>query len=264
MSRQTNTESDNIFNTTTALTEKIKMITKGKLPNIPKEITIKGVQRKDKKRILLNESDDILMDLLQACIVSPDNMNVYDLLPFESKYLLYRLRVLTYGPSHTFKDACPHCKAINDVEMNLNDIPIIDIPDNFNLTFEIPPLPVSGISLTCKLLTEGEIKAINTQAKEIKDATGDNSVDVDLMWENRIVAINGNGSLAPIEKTQILDNLSDYDSEYFMEYYFQYAGNYGLQTKLHYKCDKCNKMVESNMPSIYTFFRPTIKINNIK
>ena len=167
--------------------------------------------------MLMSETDDILLSLLQYSIVSPKDFNVYNLLPFESKYLLYRLRVLTYGNEHTFKDKCPYCGAINDIEMNLNDIPINEVPDNFKLIFDIGPLPVSGVILK--------------KAKELRENTGNQSADVDLLWESRIIAINGNDKLAPIEITQFLDEMNDYDSEYFMEYYLAYEGNYGLQTK---------------------------------
>ena len=76
--------------------------------------------------------------------------------------------------------------------------------------------------------------------------------------------INGDSKIAPIEISQYLDNMNDYDSEYFMEYYVQKEGNYGLQTKLKFNCDNCGKFVESNMPSIYTFFRPKFTFDTIK
>lgn len=264
INKTTNTElkeqSNAIFTQSTPLTETVKMISRGLIPDIPEEIVLKAIQRKDKKKVLMSETDNILLSLLQTSIVSPQNFNVYNLLPFESEYLLYRLRVLTYGADHTFKDTCPYCGHTNDVEINLNDIPIKDIPDNFNIIFDIPPLPVSGAQLTCRLLNEGELATIRKQAVELKDGTNNKNVDIDIIWESRIVAINGDTSLAPIEITTFLDELSDYDSEYFMEYYTKYEGNYGLQTKLNYTCDSCSNKVSADMPNIRTFFRPTFKI----
>lgn len=250
---------NNVFNQQSALTEVVKMPSKGLIPNVPKEVTIRAIQRKDKKKILMSETDDILLSLLQSCIVAPTDFNVYNLLPFESEYLLYRLRILTYGPSNTFKHRCQFCGETNDVEMDLNAIPILELPDKFKTSFDIQ-LPVSGTILTCKLLTEGEKSTVNKQAKELKNATGNENIDMDMIWEARIVAINGNSKLAPIEKTQFLDEMNDYDSEYFMEYYLKYEGNYGLQSKLKYSCDKCGRVNESEMPSIYTFFRPTFTL----
>lgn len=257
-------QSTAVFSNSSAITETVHMPSKGLLNNVPKEIVIKAIQRKDKKKMLMSETDDVLLSLLQSSIVDPLDFNVYDLLPFEAEYLLYRLRILTYGAQHTFKSSCPHCGSLNEVEMNLNDIPVIEVPNSFNIIFDIPPLPVSGHQLKCKLLTEGERKIIRKKAKELVENTGNKAADIDMIWESRIVAINGNSKMAPIEVTQFLDELNDYDSEYFMEYYNAYEGNYGLQTQLHYACDNCNKKVEDEMPSIYTFFRPTIKIPTIK
>ena len=251
----------NIFSQKTALTEDVQMISRGILPNIPPTITIKALQRKDKKKVLMSNTDDVLLSLLQSCIVSPQNFNVYDLLPFESQYLLYRLRILTYGNENTFKEQCPYCGETNDITIDLNSIPIIDIPDNFKLTFDIT-LPISGDVLTCKLLTEGELAKIRKDSKDFTKNTGTD--DLDRIWESRIVAINGQNKLAPIEISQYLDEMADYDSEYFMEYYSRYAGNYGLQTKLNYMCDQCNRKVESEMPGIATFFRPEFKIDQFK
>ena len=252
-----------VFNQQSALTEVVKMPSKGLIPGVPKEVTIRAIQRKDKKKLLMSETDDVLLSLLQYSIVAPTDFNVYDLLPFESEYLLYRLRILTYGPNHTFKQTCRFCGDVNDVEMDLNSIPILELPNNFKLTFDIQ-LPVSGNILTCKLLTEGEKVTVNKQSKELQNATGDENVGIDMIWEARVIAINGNNKLAPIEKTQFLDEMNDYDSEYFMEYYSHYEGNYGLQSKLKFTCDKCGKVNESEMPSIYTFFRPTFTFPNFK
>ena len=196
--------------------------------------------------------------------MSPTDFNVYNLLPFESKYLLYRLRVLTYGSEHTFKDRCPSCGNINDIDVNLNDITVVEVPDDFSLIFDVPVLPITGTKIKCKLLTEGELKSLRKKADEIKKNTNNEMVDIDILWESRIVSINGKKDLAPIEITQYLDELPDYDSEYLMAYYDKYQGNYGLQTQLHYECDNCKTIVDSEMPSIYTFFRPTITFNNFK
>ena len=67
----------NIFSQKTALTEDVQMISRGILPNIPPTITIKALQRKDKKKVLMSNTDDVLLSLLQSCIVSPQNFNVY-------------------------------------------------------------------------------------------------------------------------------------------------------------------------------------------
>lgn len=264
MTKQSNSSLDlkqtanSIFNQNSPIVETVNMISKGIIPGIPKEITIRAIQRKDKKKILMSETDDVLLSLLQSAIISPTNFNVYDLLPFESEYLLYRLRILTYGSNHTFKHTCPHCGSTNDVEGDLNVIPIKDIPDDFTLIFNIS-LPVSGDIITCKLLNEGERIAVSKKGKELKENTNNLTAEIDVLWESRIISINEQ-QLAPIEITQYLDNLNDYDSEYLMEYYKQYEGNYGLQKTLYYNCDKCNKKLEFNMPSIYTFFRPTFEI----
>ena len=211
------TQANAVFSQASALTETVHLPSRGLLPGIPKKIVIKAIQRKDKKKMLMSETDDVLLSLLQYSIVSPENFNVYNLLPFESEYLLYRLRILTYGAQNTFKSRCTHCGEINEIEMNLNDIPVVEVPDNFNLVFDIPPLPVSGAQLKCKLLTEGERNTLSKKAKEVVESTGNKSADIDMLWESRIVAINGNTKLAPIEITQFLDELNDYDSEYFME-----------------------------------------------
>lgn len=254
---------NNVFNQQSALTEVVKMPSKGLIPGVPREVTIRAIQRKDKKKLLMSETNDVLLSLLQYSIVAPADFNVYDLLPFESEYLLYRLRILTYGPNHTFKQQCRFCGEVNDVEMDLNSIPVLELPSGFKMTFDIQ-LPVSGTILTCKLLTEGEKANINKQSKELQNATGNETAALDMIWEARIVAINGEKKLAPIEKTQFMDEMNDYDSEYFMEYYSKYEGNYGLQTKLKYTCDECGKSNESEMPSIYTFFRPTFTFPEFK
>ena len=254
-------QANDVFTQNSVLTATVNLPSNGKIKGIPKQVVIKAIQRKDKKKALLSDDDDILLSLLQACIISPENFNIYNLLPFEVEYLLYRLRILTYGSEHTFKDRCPHCGHTNEVNVDLNALEIVGADSNFEMIFEIPPLPVSGMRITCKLLTEGELKSINKTSQSLKNSIGNNSATIDLIWEKRIVGINGKTDLVPIEITQILDDLNDYDSEYMMEYYSAYSSKYGLQTKLHYICDECNESITSDMPNIYTFFRPKFKIN---
>lgn len=250
-----------LFNQTSALIETVQLPTRGLLPNVPKEITIRAIQRKDKKKILMSNADNIVIALLQECIVTPKDFNVYELLPFEINYLIYRLRILSYGSTNTFNETCPYCGGKNDVNVNLNDIPIIEVPDNFKTTFNIGPLPISQAIITCKLLSEGEVIEIAKQAKDFADVTGNKYANLDMLWESRIISINGVDKISPLEKTTFLDGLTDLDSEYLMEYYDAYNGNYGLQTKLHYICDHCKGEVNSDMPSIYSFFRPKFEIN---
>ena len=55
-----------VFTQSTALTETIKMPSKGLISGVPEEIVIKAIQRKDKKKILMSETDDVLLALLQS------------------------------------------------------------------------------------------------------------------------------------------------------------------------------------------------------
>lgn len=253
-------QSEQVFNSGNVIQETIKMISKGLIPNIPSEVTIRAILRKDKKKLLMTNPDDVLLALLQSSIVTPQNFNVYNLYPFESNYLLYRLRVLTYGNEHKYHEMCPHCRTDNEIEINLSEVPIVPVPDDFKPVFNIT-LPVSGKVLTCKLLNEGELISLRKKANELQEQTGNNSAFMDLLWETRIAAIDGNSKLAPIEKTQFLDNLIDYDNEFMMYQYDKEVGNYGLQTELTTTCDNCGRIFSSNIPSIYTFFRPTFEIN---
>ena len=257
------TQATDVFSASTAITETVNLPTRGLIKGVPEQIILKAIQRKDKKKLLMSETNNTLLSLLQSSIISPKDFNVYNLLPFEADYLLYRLRILTYGSDHTFKSKCPTCGFVNDVEYDLNDVECLPVPDDFSLTFNVPPLPISGVVITCKLLTEGDLVEINKVSDNLEKNTGNKSAYFDTLWETRIVAINGN-KLSPIETTQFLDELNDYDNEYLMEYYNVYSANYGLQTKLHFECDNCHNNVETKMPSIYTFFRPTIKIPPIK
>ena len=65
------------FQQNSPLVETVQMITRGLIPGVPKEVTIRAIQRKDKKKLLMGNVDDPLLSLLQECIVAPNNFNVY-------------------------------------------------------------------------------------------------------------------------------------------------------------------------------------------
>ena len=73
------------FEQSSPLVETVKMISRGLLPEIPKEITIRAIKRKDKKKILMGNIEDPLLALLQECIVAPTDFNVYNLLGIRFK-----------------------------------------------------------------------------------------------------------------------------------------------------------------------------------
>lgn len=252
-------ENKDIFSLKSAITDNVKMITKGLIPGVPKEVIIKPIQRKDKKKVLMNsKGEGIIMGLLQSSIVSPTDFDVYNLLPFETQYLLYRLRVLTYGDEYKYIENCPHCGHGNELELPLNEMPIKEVPDDFKIQFDIK-LPRIGHVLTCRLLNEREYLNASKTADEIRENFNSENDAADVIWQARIVAINGDNSLTPIQKSQYLDELIDLDFEYLTHEYFKAEGNYGLQSEFTYTCENCNKLVESNMPSVYTFFRPQFK-----
>ena len=264
ISDQLKMSGQNVFNQSSVITEKVNLLTGGILSNVPKEVTLKALQRKDKKKVLMsNNTDNIFLDMLQACIIDPADFNVYSLIPIEVEYLLYRLRVLTYGDEIEFQYNCEHCGHLHKINCSLNDLDIIPLRSDFKLQFDIPELPKSKTIISCKLLTQGEFSAVNKKADELQELSGDQNAYINTLWETRIISINGDTNLSPIQKQQFVDNLVDLDFEYMQQYYDFYEGNYGLQHNIKKTCENCKNIMNVNVPTIYTFFRPTFKFNRI-
>lgn len=104
-------------------------------------VTISPLTYKDEYNILTARTAgaDPVAGILQSCI---KGININDLLIFDKIYLLMKIREVSYGAEYAFDIICPNCNGTVDSKIDISQLPVKYVPDDFSDVVEIE-LPVS-------------------------------------------------------------------------------------------------------------------------
>ena len=225
------------------------------------DITLRAMTTMDEKIRLSGSGLNSLTSLIDACIVEPQGFTTKDLKLFDLQYLMYMLRVITYGSDYKVKVYCEHCDKAVETVVNLDELEVIKIDDNYTEPFEIGPLPVSGDTISCKTLSVGDLITIDREAQRIlskfKDYVGD--PEFVLGYKYIITAINGE-QYPDFKKQKYIEEMNAKDLRYLDVMYEKLTSNFGINTNVVSECPICGAPIEFSMPITDEFFRPSFDI----
>lgn len=227
--------------------------------SIPRDFTLRAMTTVDEKLRLSGTGFDIIPQVIQSCIVSPKDIDTFNLKVFDIQYLMYKLRIITYGPEYKLQFKCPFCGKESEIIVNLDNLESKEVPEDFEEPFDIGPLPVSGDILTCQIPSTREYLEIIKEAKRIKTKNPNYVGDPEfiLTYQSQIVAINENSDLKPFEKRQYVENMHARDMRFLDSKYLEQTDGYGLDTNVIEICESCGNDIVFDLPVTEEFFRPT-------
>lgn len=241
-----------------AIQETYELPSRGKFPGVPDKVTLRAMSLLDEKRRLASPGMNGIIELISNCIVSPEGVNVMDMTGFDVDFLMLKLRVVSHGPMYNVEVVCPYCGKVNKIAINLDDIPVKEVEDNFEYMTEIGPLPVSGDILKVKMLTFGDSDKIETESKRILEKfpeyEGDPSGIINYIY--KIVEVNGKKDIPYPQLKTYVEGMTAADSIYLDEAYSSFIGKYGPETTVMFKCNHCREDFMKDMPMNAEFFRP--------
>lgn len=223
------------------------------------EVTVRSMTTFEEKNRLGSQGFwKTMTGILDAVTIAPEGFDSESLTQFDFYYLMYKMRTVSYGPTYKVSLTCPHCGKTMTSEVNLDDIPVTYLPDDFKEPFEIGPLPRSGDTLGCRFLRVHDSVVNERKAKEIlrdyPDYIGD--PEYILTRASQIVSINGEETSAPQAKLYV-ENMLAMDSAYLSQAYNKIVDGYGMNTLCHDVCKSCGEEFEFALPFNSEFFRPT-------
>ena len=135
----------------------------------------------------------VLDKLIESLIVSKINYN--DLVTGDKNALLIASRVLGYGKDYTFKGVNQDTGDIEDFTVDLTELKDIHL-DSKNLKEEGVnefdfTLPTAKTSITFKLLTHGDEKAIDNEIAGLKKIKKESSSEISTRLKHMITSIDG-------------------------------------------------------------------------
>lgn len=226
--------------------------------DIPGEFTIRNITTKEEKLIYSNDNEDFMYDLVEACTIEPEEVDLDQMVVADVHFLLVQLRMHTYGTEYNIEHSCNYCDYPNKWQVDFRDFDIYELEDDFVEPVEFT-LPISEDEIGIKLLRGKDIKAIDkeTERKIRKQMTVKGDPTMEIRMKKYIHSINGEEVSDPEAELYINKGLHGKDSAYFWS---KINGiELGYDTTIRRKCinHRCKKMNEFAMPLTPEFFRPS-------
>lgn len=244
-----------------AVTETYTLPSKGLLygEEFGSEVTIRSMTTFEEKMRLGNQGFwKTMCSILDSVVTAPEGYDTKLMTLFDFYFLMYKMRAVSYGPTYKVSVTCPECGKTEVVKVNLDELEVNYIKDDFNEPFTVGPLPRSGDTLSCRFLRVRDSINNEKKAKEILSRNPDYVGDPQYILSrvSQIVAINGEEKTPP-ETQRYVEGMDAMDSAYFGQAYDHAAGDLGLVTLCKGSCSSCGEELTFGLPFNSEFFRPT-------
>ncbi len=182
--------------------------------------------------------------LFDTCMAS--DYDARKLLQFDSLYIMYVLRQISYGDDYNFKVSCQECEEEFDWSMNISDIEWAELPEDAVDEREIA-LPVSHFTVTMSLMRLGMEEQQEIIKKKYKC-----SEKVAILISNTTSIKDENGEeLNPADWADFFAALPTKDRNVINDSFK------GLkqEPKITINCPNCGSEITFNVPISEDFFR---------
>lgn len=226
----------------------------GKLQgDIPKDVVLRNMTTSDEK-ILLGSSVDQIDRIIKSCVVEPKTFDYGNLTSADKHFLLVKLRVLSYGETYVFTYRCPSCSKKVKAEVNLDELPVKYLPEDFKEPYDTFELPVSGKTVSLKLPRLSDIERNSARVKKFEKQFPDSIVDVSYIYGlmSQIESVDGE-VLRFSDLQKFLEELPVKDTSFIKHRISKLE--IGLDTNIVRECPKCKDDIEFTLPVGPEFFR---------
>lgn len=245
-----------------AISEKIELLGKGMYANIPNELTLKSIPTASELEYVGAEDfDKTMIESILPQAVEED-INFYDLLELDYRWICRCLRIVNYGPYYTTQNIyCKECGTVSsgEYQVNLNTIACIPFPDGFVNDIKISRdefIDFDG-DVTLKLPTIRDILAAYKD-KAFARKNGEVNRELARMCY-MITSIGTQSALTPVDKKIIIQNNFSAADYRLLVSAINEVTNYGLRAGGTTICPSCGSKDAGFIAlSDDRFFRPSV------
>lgn len=199
-----------------------------------------------------------LAGIIDDCLEIKLPISSYDLCMGDFEFLLYKLRVVSYGPEYKLGLSCPYCGELTQAEISIDDLDLFEYNDDILELKEIT-LPRSGDKLKLKFQTPRMVDQAARERKEMKkrfpDLKGDPSILI--MLSLSIEEVNGK----PMGKTALqeyIKSLEMLDINYIVQKLDKLNSSIGVDKLVLAKCSNCGNELTGQFRLTNEFFSPSL------
>lgn len=199
----------------------------------------------------------VITELIKSCLINRD-VDVNSLISGDRNALMIAIRVSGYGASYEPQYTCPNCETMNELKINLSELPIkpleIAPAEAFENLFRFK-LPKTGKTVGFRFLTgEEEEKILKTiEVKKKKGIQNDNIVTTRLL--SSIVDIDGITDKNQIAK--FVQFMPAMDSLALRKHIDDHEP--GVDMSVEFQCQNCDHVADITLPMGPSFFWPNAR-----
>ena len=226
--------------------------------SIPTTLVIRSLTTKEEQLLFGSTSDYTIDTIIQNCIVEPKNFPINDLIPADKMFILFKIRIVTYGEDYNQYVYCPYCKYEGVTSVNLDMLPCEELDeDKIKLPLKMT-LKSSKDQLELRVLTEKDYKNIRTRAEKVSKKLNIPFAQVErkLRFAKQIKAING-VNVDAFEAEKYYDGMSVRDVRYVDSALASIK--VGYQGLLDCQCPSCKKDLTIPFEMTSEFLMPTFQ-----
>lgn len=249
-----------------SITQELTLPSNGYLnPEIPEGKVVQRCMMVADKKFLSGSNlpaGTALHQLLQRTTELPETFDVEKLTIPDTLYLLFKLKILSYGNNHSFRTKCPECYQRISVTVDLSELPVEYLEEGFADDLVVT-LPHRGDTVYTRVLTNSDIEQVNKELKRRKKRSNkDDESDYVLMIVQSIEKIelmepNKDGKKVlthPLDIELYIESLTDLDASAIIA--AREGVTYGIKPTVEHICPECGEYIDISVQFSGEFFRP--------
>jgi hypothetical protein len=199
-----------------------------------------------------------MSEAIEDCMKDKLEIPVYDLCLGDYQYLLYKLRVVTYGSMYKMPIICPTCGKYSEVEVNLDDLDVIEFKEDFYNYTQLK-LP-NGDDIEIRYQTPRILDSIGVKAR-LMAKNLNTSVDYSLLFTlvTAIVSVNG-VKKNEVQLEEYCKNLSMQDCNYIIAGIDRLNSQIGMGKFISAYCSVCKNDVVVPFRTTSEFLEPITRL----
>lgn len=219
--------------------------------------------REEEILYLSDDNPNYLDDIALSCIVSPSNVSLNQLHPNDLMCILFAIRNISFDATYRQNSICPSCRQSHIETVDITKLPINFLDKNYVDIMREVKLPDSGDTITLKILTEGELLALDEKIQQgirTNKIVNPNQIklyEFQMRREAVIDLLNGEPFKGIQEKRNYINNMTSKDYNKIMNASNAIRNSFGLDRTLEVKCPNCKRTYESEAAIVPEFFRPS-------
>lgn len=199
--------------------------------------------------------------LIQRTTTSPEGFDVSKLTLPDTLYLLFKLRILSYGKDYKFRTKCPECGKKIDVTIDLSELSVETLEEGYEDQLVVK-LPHRGDTVYTKVLINEDIDEVNREVKRRKRRNPEDDSDYVLRIVRSIEKIelkeaNKDGKkelTGSLDIERYVSALTDLDAASIIS--ARDSVRYGIMPTVEQVCPECGEYIDVNINFSSDFFRP--------